>query len=96
MHRQAVTAAGVELVRFARHCELIRGEWIAMRPIAEVAKKAIGVDRFQIVVDAGCSNAEQAARGEAAGMLPHVPAMCTANNQGDGRLHCRQRFRFRA
>jgi len=28
--RDAVTAAGVELVRFARSCGLIRGEWIAI------------------------------------------------------------------
>src|SRR5271154_4481770 len=30
MHREAVTAAGAELVRFARDCGLIRGEWIAI------------------------------------------------------------------
>src|SRR6202044_4118255 len=30
MHRHAVTAAGAELVRFARSCGLIRGEWIAI------------------------------------------------------------------
>src|ERR1700743_3639948 len=30
MHRDAVTAAGAELVRFARGCGLIRGEWIAV------------------------------------------------------------------
>jgi transposase len=30
MHRDAVTAAGAELVRFARACGLIRGEWIAI------------------------------------------------------------------
>jgi transposase len=30
MHRDAVTAAGAELIRFARHCGLIRGEWIAI------------------------------------------------------------------
>jgi transposase len=30
MHRDAVTAAGAELVRFARGCGLIRGEWIAI------------------------------------------------------------------
>src|SRR6266699_1799599 len=29
-HREAVTAAGAELVRFARSCGLIRGEWIAI------------------------------------------------------------------
>src|SRR5712672_673791 len=30
MHRDAVTAAGSELVRFARGCGLSRGEWIAI------------------------------------------------------------------
>jgi transposase len=30
LHRDAVTATGVELVRFARSCGLIRGEWIAI------------------------------------------------------------------
>jgi transposase len=30
MHRDAVTAAGAELVRFAKTCGLIRGEWIAI------------------------------------------------------------------
>jgi hypothetical protein len=29
-HRDAVTAAGAELVRFAGGCGLIRGEWIAI------------------------------------------------------------------
>ena len=30
MHRDAVTAAGAELIRFARGCGVIRGEWIAI------------------------------------------------------------------
>jgi transposase len=30
LHRDAVTAAGAELIRFARGCCLIRGEWIAI------------------------------------------------------------------
>ena len=30
MHREAVTAAGAQLVRFAQSCGLIRGEWIAI------------------------------------------------------------------
>jgi transposase len=30
MHRDAVTAAGAQLVRFAQGCGLIRGEWIAI------------------------------------------------------------------
>jgi transposase len=30
LHREAMTAAGAELVRLARSCGLIRGEWIAV------------------------------------------------------------------
>ena len=30
VHREAVTATGAELVRFAKSCGLIRGEWIAI------------------------------------------------------------------
>jgi transposase len=30
MHREAVTAAGAQLVRFAQGCGLIRGEWVAI------------------------------------------------------------------
>jgi len=30
IHREAVASAGVELVRFAKSCGLIRGEWIAI------------------------------------------------------------------
>src|ERR1700692_341563 len=30
MHRDAVTAAGAELIRFARSCGLIRGEWVGI------------------------------------------------------------------
>jgi transposase len=42
IHRDAVTAAGGELVRFARSCGLIRGEWIAIdgskfRAVASIA-----------------------------------------------------------
>jgi transposase len=193
MHRDAVTAAGGELVRFARSCGLICGEWIAIdgsklsaaasidssrerlalqryldsiekadeeqhasidpsavqtaleklkqhpepevgfmlvrqtalpaynvqtavdaehalivahavvldaaasrcfKPMAEAAKRALGVDSFHIVADAGYSNGEQFADCEAAGMMPHVPVMRTVNNQGDGSLFGREDFRY--
>jgi transposase len=29
MHSEAAAAAGMALIRFARNCDLIRGEWIA-------------------------------------------------------------------
>jgi transposase/IS5 family transposase len=193
IHRDAITAAGAELVRFARSCGLIRGEWIAidgskfravasidstrerlalqryldsieiadeeqqasidssavqtaleklkqhpepevgfmlvrqtalpaynlqtavdaehalivahavildaadsrcLQPMAEAAKRALGVDNFQIVADAGYSNGEQVARCEAAGMMPHIPVKRTVNNQGDGSLFGREDFRY--
>ena len=65
-----------------------------LRPMAEAAKKALGVGRFQIVADAGYSNGEQVAHCEAAGMMPHIPVMRTVNNQGDGSLFGREDFRY--
>jgi transposase len=193
MHRDAITAAGAELVRFARSCGLIRGEWIAidgskfravasidstrerlalqryldsiekadeeqqasidpsavqaalerlkqhsepdagfmlvrqtalpafnvqtavdaehalivahsvvldasdircLKPMAEAAKKALEIDSFKVVADAGYSNGEQVAQCEAAGMVPYVPVMRTVNNQGDGTLFGRADFRY--
>jgi transposase len=193
LHRDAVTQAGAELVRFARGCGLIRGEWIAidgskfravasvdstrerlalqryldsvekadeeqlvnidpsavraaferlkqhpepdagymlvrqtalpaynvqtavdtehaliaahavvldasdircLKPMAEAAKKALDIDNFKIVADAGYSNGEQVAQCEAAGMVPYVPVMRTVNNQGDGTLFGRTDFRY--
>ena len=193
MHRDAVTAAGAELVRFARGCGLIRGEWIAidgtefravasidstrerlalqryldsiqkadeeqqasidpsavqdaleklkqhpepevgfmlvrqtalpaynvqtavdaehalivaqavvldasdircLKPMAEAAKRALEVDGFKVVADAGYSNGEQVAHCEAAGMMPYVPVMRTVNNQGDGTLFGRRDFLY--
>ena len=193
LHRDAVTAAGTELIRFARSCGLVRGEWIAidgskfravasiesarerlalqryldsiekadeeqrasidssavqtaleklkrhpepeagfmlmrqtslpaynvqtavdaehalivahavvldasdircLKPMAEAAKKALEIDSFQVVADAGYSNGEQAAHCEAAGMMPYVPVMRTVNNQGDGTLFGREDFRY--
>jgi len=193
IHRDAITAAGAELVRFARNCGLIRGEWIAidgskfravasidstrerlalqryldsiekadeeqqvsidpsavqaaleklkqhpepevgfmlmrqtslpaynvqtavdaehalivahavvtdasdircLKPMAEAAKRALEIDSFQVVADAGYSNGEQFAYCEAAGMTPYVPVMRTVNNQGDGTLFGRADFRY--
>jgi len=193
VHRDAITAAGAELIRFARGCGLIRGEWIAidgskfravasvdstrerlalqryldsvekadaeqsasidssavqaaleklkhhpepdagymlvrqtalpaynvqtavdaenalivahsvildasdirsLKPMAEAAKKALEVDNFNVVADAGYSNGEHFAQCEEAGMTPYVPVMRTVNNQGDGTLFGREDFRY--
>jgi transposase len=53
MHRDAVTAAGAELVRFAKSCGLIRGEWIAIdgskfRAVASIdtVRERLAVQRY--------------------------------------------------
>jgi transposase len=193
MHREAVTAAGAQLVRFAQGCGLIRGEWIAidgtkfravasaasvrerqaleryldsmeqadeeqqaaidpsavqvaleklkrhpepevgfmpvagtkapaynvqtavdaehalivahavtldagdnrqLEPLATAAKQRLDIESLQVVADAGYANGEQAARCEAAGILPHVPVKRAVNNQGGGTLFGREQFRY--
>ena len=50
MHRDAVTVAGVELVRFAKSCGLIRGEWVAVdgSKFRAVASIDTARERFQL------------------------------------------------
>lgn len=62
--------------------------------MAEAAKDVLGIDNFCIVADAVYSNGEQADHCEAAGIVPHVPAMRTVNNQGGGGLFGREEFRY--
>lgn len=193
VHREAVTAAGGELIRFAKGCGLIRGEWIAidgskfravasvdivrervalqryldslekadaaselivdqtavaaaleklkrnpepdasfmlvrqqalpaynvqtavdaehalivthsvvldasdircLKPMAEAAKSVLGVERLNVVADAGYSNGEQIAQCEEVGVTPYVPVMRTVNNQGGGSLYGREDFQY--
>jgi transposase len=53
LHRDAIVAAGAELVRFARECGLIRGEWIAIdgskfRAVASIdaTRKRVELQRY--------------------------------------------------
>ncbi len=79
------TAVDTEHALIVRHAVVLDASDIrCLRPMAEAAKRALGVDSFQIVADAGYSDGEQVAHCEAAGMIPHVPVMRTVNNQGDG------------
>jgi transposase len=195
MHRESMTAAGAELVRFAKRCGLIRGEWIAvdgskfravssidtarerfqlqryldsmekvdleqqpefnasevqaalerlrrhpepeagfmvmgrstqpaynmqsavdaenalviahevvldaadsrsLEPMAKAAKAVLGPGNFNVVADAGYSNAEQAANCEANGIFPCVPATRTRNSHGDGTFYQADKFRYEA
>ena len=52
MHRDAISAAGGELVRFARGCGLIRGEWIAIDGSKFRARKYIRRHRLGLAVAA--------------------------------------------
>jgi len=65
LHREAVTAAGTELVRFARSVGLVRGEWVAIDGSKfQTAASARGVaeresvKRYLDAVDAGDSQDE--------------------------------------
>src|SRR6266436_2172279 len=49
MHRDAVTAAGAQLVRFAKSCGLIKGEWVA-----------VDGSKFRAVASAGSVRERQA------------------------------------
>jgi len=101
MRQQVLPAYNVQTAVDAEHALIVAHDVVldaadsrCLQPMAEAAKKVLGVDSFHIVADAGYSNGEQAARCEAAGMLPHVPVMRTVNNQGDGSLFGRKDFRY--
>lgn len=58
-----------------------------LQPMAEAAHEALERPAtLNIVADKGYSNGEQASRCEQAGLLAHVPANRSINNQGDGTL----------
>jgi hypothetical protein len=67
-----------------------------LKPMADAAKEALGVNHLQVVADAGYSNGEQIAQCEDAGITPFVPVMRTVNNQGDGKLFGRTDFKYDA
>lgn len=60
VHRDAVTAAGAELVRFAKSCGLIRGEWIAIDGSKFRAVASIDTVRERVALQRYLSNLEQA------------------------------------
>lgn len=90
---QTAVDAGHALI-VAHAVTLDAGDNGQLHPMAEAAKKALGVERLQVVADGGYSNGEQAARCEAAGILPHVPVKRAVNNQGGGMLFGREQFRY--
>jgi transposase len=65
----------------------------SLLPMAEAAKHALGEPEcLHVVADTGYSSGEQVEQCEAIGVVPHVPANRTPNNQGDGDLFDRSRF----
>jgi transposase len=66
----------------------------SLQPMAEAAQAAVGEPTLNVVADAGYSNGEQAEACEAKGIVPHVPANRSVNNQGDGTLFDRKEFSY--
>lgn len=89
------TAVDAEHALIVAHAiTLDPGDNRQLEPMARAAKAALESDSFHVVADAGYSNCEQAARCEAAGLLPHVPMTRAVNNQGDGSFFAREQFSY--
>jgi transposase len=69
----------------------------SLLPMAEAAQAAVGNPAvLHVVADAGYSNGEQAEGCAQKGIVPHVPAQRSINNQGDGTLLDRSQFTYDA
>lgn len=69
----------------------------SLLPMAEAAQAAVGQPAvLHVVADAGYSNGEQAEACERKGIVAHVPAQRSVNNQGDGTLLDRSQFTYDA
>jgi transposase len=89
------TAVDAEDALIVAHAVVLDASDIrCLKPMAEAAKKALEVDSFNVVADAGYSNGKQDAHCEVVGIMPYVPVMRTVNNQGDGTLFGRAAFRY--
>jgi Transposase DDE domain len=67
----------------------------SLLPMAEAAKTALGNPKtLNLVAGAGYSNGRQAEQCEPQGVVLHVPANRSINNQGDGTLFDRSRFHY--
>jgi transposase len=70
MHRDSVVAAGAELVRFARGCGLIRGEWIAIDGKKFRAVASIDSTREQLALQRYLDSVEKADEEQQASIDP--------------------------
>jgi transposase len=90
------TAVDAEHALIVTHAvTLDAGDNRQLEPLAKAAQQVLGSDSLRVVADGGYANGEQATRLEAAGIVAHVPAKPAINNQGDGTLFGRERFRYR-
>ena len=65
----------------------------SLLPMAEAAKEALGAPEcLHVVADTGYSSGEQLQQCETVGIVAHVPANRTPNNQGEGGLFDRSLF----
>jgi len=89
------TAVDAEHALIVAHAvTLDAGDNRQLEPMARAAKAVLQTESFNVVADAGYSNGQQAARCEAAGLLPHVPMTRSVNQQGDGTFFGREQFRY--
>jgi transposase len=70
MHRDAITAAGAELVRLARGCGLIRGEWIAVDGTKFRAVASMGSVRERRALEQYLDNCEKGDEEQQASIDP--------------------------
>jgi transposase len=75
MHRGAITAAGAEMVRFAKSCGLIRGEWIAVDGSKFRAVASIDSARERLQLRRYLDNIEKADAEEETSIDPAAVAM---------------------
>ena len=64
----------------------------SLQTMAEAARDVLERPTLNVVADAGYSNGAQAEALEAQGIMAHVPANRSVNNQGDGSLLDRRHF----
>jgi hypothetical protein len=89
------TAVDAEHALIVAHTVVLDASDIrCLKPMAEAAKKALEVDSFKVVVDAGYSNGEQVGSLRSGWHDAVRCRMRTVNNQGDGTLFGRADFRY--
>ena len=103
VRQMALPAYNVQTAVYAEHAIIVAhsvtldaSDSRCLKPMADAAKEALGVNTLRVVADAGYSNGEQIAQCEEAGITPFVPVMRTVNNQGNGKLFGRTDFRYDA